>query len=329
MLVEAAWGASEEWLDTIANLFDFRWIVDVGRVVGIYCDAPHYDFELLDKLSDALKALPFKTGGGGLPKHRALKKGDVILRHGAYFSREALRQFGDDEGADEDDGQDAAGHEGAGAAVDYKVDIVWHMKPTAEDVTALLSSNKLGDPNELTRFAKTRGLLFGDGHAEKFLAGIATNEAMLLELARHKFPELHARLRVPITGHDQSGATVTALPPESKTAPLADMSAPMSVTGHGTTMARSSPVPSVVAAAAVHVRGTGGGGGGNSGGGGGQGGASGQTGAKRAYRGPRVAMDLVKTAQADEYNAAKREIRLKRKREKAITKAKGLLEGAE
>ena len=143
-----------------------------------------------------------------------------------------------------------------------KVDIVWHMKPTAEDVTALLSSNKLGDPNELTRFAKTRGLLFGDGHAEKFLAGIATNEAMLLELARHKFPELHARLRVPITGHDQSGATVTALPPESKTAPLADMSAPMSVTGHGTTMARSSPVPSVVAAAAVHVRGTGGGGGG-------------------------------------------------------------------
>ena len=320
MLVEAAWGASEEWLDTIANLFDFRWIVDAGRVVGIYCDAPHYDFELLDKLSDALKALPFKTGGGGLPKHRALKKGDVILRHGAYFSREALRQFGD-EGADEDDGQDAAGHEGAGAAVD----IVWHMKPTAEDVTALLSSNKLGDPNELTRFAKTRGLLFGDGHAEKFVAGIATNEAMLLELARHKFPELHARLRVPITGHDQSGATVTALPPESKTAPLADMSAPMSVTGHGTTMARSSPVPSVVAAAAVHVRGSGGGGGGNSGGGGGQGGASGQTGAKRAYRGPRVAMDQEKRAKADQYNAAKKEIRLKRKREKA----KELLEGAE
>ena len=54
-------------------------------------------------------------------------------------------------------------------------------------------------------------------------------------------------------------------------------------------------------------------------------GASGQTGAKRAYRGPRVAMDPAKRAQADKYNAAKAVIRLKRKREKA----KELLEGAE
>ena len=321
MLMEAAWGASEEWLDTISNLFDFRWIVDAGRVVGIYSrDVPHYDFEMLDRLDDAIRALPFKNGGG-LLNHRVVREEEIILHHGAHHSREALKQWGEEGG-----GEDAGGNEdgpggGGGGGAPIRVQS-WRVKPTAEDVTALLKSGKLGNAAELTLFARNRRLLFGDGHAEKFLAGIATNEAMLLELAHHNFPALHSRLRVPVTGHSLVAAPVTTLPPTKNTAP-ASLAAPMSVVRTGASMARSQALPSVAAAASVALplgaaeasvvvrRASGGGDGGGAGGGGagGGGGGGGNGGGQpRPYRGARVATltAAYSREKADEYAANKR-----------------------
>jgi len=69
-LIEYAYHAGPEWIDAIMALFDFRWCIKAGRVVGLYDDTvKHYDMQLRDALAAALRALPFKEIRV-LPKHR-------------------------------------------------------------------------------------------------------------------------------------------------------------------------------------------------------------------------------------------------------------------
>ena len=66
-------------------------------------------------------------------------------------------------------------------------------------------------PHALALVARARGLLWGEADAVKFMERIVKKEKVLLELMKHKFPELHKRLRVTIVPTEaQAGSASTA-----------------------------------------------------------------------------------------------------------------------
>lgn len=84
-LVLHAYGAGQDWMDAIMNLFDFRWCVLAGRKAGLYDDAVrHFELELRDALQSALEALPFDVKRQ-LPKHRSVRAG--VPRQGGSVHR--------------------------------------------------------------------------------------------------------------------------------------------------------------------------------------------------------------------------------------------------
>ena len=163
-LVLHAYGAGQDWMDAIMNLFDFRWCVLAGRKAGLYDDAVrHFELELRDALQSALEALPFDVKRQ-LPKHRSVRAGVPRLRHGSYFSRKALQ----------DNGEAAA----AAASVDAPAGPTlprrtWHTQATSADVAALLGSHNPTDAAALVEIALQRGLYWDVEEAQKFIARIA------------------------------------------------------------------------------------------------------------------------------------------------------------
>ena len=167
-LVLHAYGAGQDWMDAIMNLFDFRWCVLAGRKAGLYDDAVrHFELELRDALQSALEALPFDVKRQ-LPKHRSVRAGVPRLRHGSYFSRKALQ----------DNGEAAA----AAASVDAPAGPTlprrtWHTQATSADVAALLGSHNPTDAAALVEIALQRGLYWDVEEAQKFWQGGSVHRA--------------------------------------------------------------------------------------------------------------------------------------------------------
>ena len=63
-------------------------------------------------------------------------------------------------------------------------------KPTVSDVAELLKSDHMGDAHALTTMARARGLLWSEANAAKFIESVVKKGKTLLELVKHKFPQL-------------------------------------------------------------------------------------------------------------------------------------------
>ena len=165
-----------------------------------------------------------------------------LLRAGRFFSLEVLKQGGGGGAAAE--GGDGAGPAAAAGGGQHLVRL--RLKPTAEDATALLKSEHVGDPHALALVARARGLLWGEADAVKFMERIVKKEKVLLELMKHKFPELHKRLRVTIVPTEaQAGSASTAASevlPRLPEGGLMELNAGVAFQG-GAEEARPAPAP--------------------------------------------------------------------------------------
>ena len=109
------------------------------------------------------------------------------------------------------------------------------------------------------RIARSRGLLWDETHAINFVLQVTQRESMLLELARHKFPALHANLRVAARPSSSQSAelrtSTTMLPPQKGGASMMELVPPSALAGAGGSSSdfriAAAPRPSVVAAAAA------------------------------------------------------------------------------
>ena len=71
---------------------------------------------------------------------------------------------------------------------------LYRLSPSKDDVVTFLKSSVLHNAPLLVQLARSRGLLWSENEALKFVEQIQTQEEVFLELAKHKFPELHRKL---------------------------------------------------------------------------------------------------------------------------------------
>ena len=251
-LIEYAYHAGPKWIDAIMGFFNFRWIIEAGRVVGLYdAGVKHYDMQLRDALAAALRALPFKELRV-LPKHREVVARTPMLRTGHFYANKILEAVEGGAAAEGGGGAAAAGGAGPAAAVCRQQHQVRRLKPNAADVTALLKSECMGDTLALAHFARARGLLWGEADAIKFIERVVKKEKVLLELVKHNFPALHQRLRmsiVPTRVQAESAAASKVLTSVPEGVPMA-LSAGDGFQG-GAEEVRQPPAPRPSAAAAA------------------------------------------------------------------------------
>ena len=101
-------------------------------------------------------------------------------------------------------------------------------------------------------FARSKDVLWDEPQAAAFVLKVTRNQSMLLELAKHDFPDLHRRLRAPVQPTAaQTASAVAALPPLPQGSPF-PLQAPHNIAG-GAVVARmaAAPAPSAAAAAAA------------------------------------------------------------------------------
>jgi hypothetical protein len=248
-LVLHAFGAGQDWMDAVMNLFDFRWCVLAGRKAGLYDDAVrHFELELRDALQSALDALPF-SAKRQLHKHRSVRAGVPRLRHGSYFSRKSLKDYG----------AAAATAASIDAPADTAPRRTWHLQATPADIAALLGSHNPTDAAVLVKIALQRGLYWDVEAAQKFIARIALKEAVFLELLKNKFPALHERLRssrIPTAAQSEDAAVAAeaALPPLLPNAPLQPLALGITVLGGAASVRAADALrPSAEALAVVNA----------------------------------------------------------------------------
>ena len=195
-LVEHCYTAGIEWLDTIMNAFDFRWILRAGRVAGLYdSSVQHFDMKLRDMINSTRAATPGLDSLEDSTLHRSVRDEPARIHHGSFFAQQEEEAQSASAVANLEEADDGA------AGVNVHVDVrKLHLNPTLEDTAALLESPAVanGDHASLVDLARSRGLMWAEKDVERFLLVVTQKEALLQQLAKFHYPELYSQLRAPM-----------------------------------------------------------------------------------------------------------------------------------
>ena len=191
MLVEHCYHASAEWLDSVANAFDFRWNVRAGRTLklqGYENGVCHFDIDLRNAIANCLSQTPFQTQAQKqLPNFFQLKDIKATVIHGLHFAKLAsLHTMQQGVRAMEDVGLDLT--------MPSRI-VMFKKDPNQEEAELLVRAAATMDPLALSKYANAMGIMWSPKVATSWVADRAIKEGLWLQMAWENFPTLYGALR--------------------------------------------------------------------------------------------------------------------------------------